>query len=58
KAEAAVNAYQRREEEQFFASKGIEADADSFDWAALRRNTQILEKYQRRGVEEYWAKKG
>jgi hypothetical protein len=32
-----VNAYARKEQEQFFASKGISGDVDTFDWGSLRK---------------------
>ena len=36
-AKQTVNAYAQKEQEQFFASKGISGDVDTFDWGSLRK---------------------
>ena len=36
-AQVTVDSFAQREREQFFASKGIADDVDSFDWSSLRK---------------------
>ncbi|CAM9181287.1 unnamed protein product [Choristocarpus tenellus] len=52
-----VDDYKNREREEFFVSKGINSDVDSFDWGALRKSTNVVEDLQKAAVRNFWEQK-